>query len=263
MRILVVEDDPGSREALRTLLEILGHEVDEAGDGQRAVALAFERRPELILMDLGLPDVSGDEIARRIRGERGGDAFYMAAFTGHQPKPRGADGFDAYLLKPVAVDQLEALLAAVAAGRAHPAHAEPACGPAGRPAKPVLVVEDDLPSREAIVAALEYQGYGAVAASNGREALDLLHGGLEPCLIVLDLMMAVMDGWEFRRAQTTDPALAHIPVLVLSAHHEAAKLSGAAGIRAVLQKPVDLDQLIALVDAASTKTRPETVRSRS
>ena len=254
LRILVVEDDPGSREALRALLEILGHEVDEAATGDRAIVLAARRPPDLILMDVGLPDLDGHETARRIRGAPGGDDIHMVAFTGHHRSTRpAASAFDGYLMKPVALEDIEELLAVAAAARANAAAADGSHdgGDAQpRPTRPVLVVEDDEAFREAIVVALEHDGYRVVAAGHGREALDLLHAGLDPCVIVLDLMMAVMDGWEFRRAQLSDTALAGIPVVVVSAHHEARKLGASHGVSGVLQKPVDPDDLLALVASA-------------
>jgi CheY-like chemotaxis protein len=245
LRILIVEDDEGSRDALRTLLEILGHEVEEAENGERAIAVAFSRHPDLIFMDVGLPGLNGYEVAKRIRGQRGGD-FYMVAFTGH-PRPRGSgDGFDAHLLKPVSLEQIEELLEAVSAEKAGAARE----AMRAQPARPVLVVEDDPVLREALVATLEQDGYPVVTAAHGRAALDLLRGGVEPCLIVLDLMMSVMSGWDFRRAQLSEPALARIPVLVVSAHHEAKALAGSAGVSGVLQKPIDFDELLGFVAAA-------------
>src|SRR5690242_9262544 len=63
--VLIVDDDYESREALREMLRMWGHEVDVAADGCEAVRLALERRPEVVLLDLGLPDLNGQEVARR------------------------------------------------------------------------------------------------------------------------------------------------------------------------------------------------------
>ena len=83
--------------------------------------------------------------------------------------------------------------------------------------EPILVVEDDEQIREALCELLEDAGYRTVGVGNGQEALTYLANGQRPCLIVLDLMMPVMDGWQFRREQQRDPALATIPVLVVTA----------------------------------------------
>jgi CheY-like chemotaxis protein len=254
MRILLVEDDASSREALRVLLEILGHEVDEATNGEQAVALAVARRPDLIFLDVGLPRLNGHEVAKRIRDQPGGDAFFVVAFTGHQRWERApAEGFDAYLVKPAAIDQLDEVLAA-----ASERLSRQAVGDQGRRTdetvpprtRLVLVVEDDAALMDAMVVALEHEGYQVVPAAHGQEALDLLHRGVQPRAIILDLMMPVMNGWDFRRAQLADPDLAAVPVIVVSAHHEANRLAGSPGVREVLVKPIDLDRLLDLVEAA-------------
>src|SRR5258707_15538086 len=91
----------------------------------------------------------------------------------------------------------------------------------------ILVVEDDAMTRESIVDLLGEAGYSVTEATNGAEALEKLRQGPAPCVILLDLMMPVMSGQEFRREQLTDPALAAIPGIVVSAgdmwHREAPK----------------------------------------
>src|ERR1700730_4081891 len=82
--------------------------------------------------------------------------------------------------------------------------------------KHILIVEDDACIRGVMTALLEAKGYRVVSAGNGREALDLLIQTEPPCVILLDLTMPIMDGWTFRQAQTQAPALASIPVLVIS-----------------------------------------------
>lgn len=107
----------------------------------------------------------------------------------------------------------------------------------------VLVVEDDPDTRDAMALILELEGCEVAKAANGREALDRLRQGRRPGLIVLDLMMPVMDGWQFRREQVQDPRLASVPVLIVSAHVDPAGASAALGAAGVLQKPVDLGRL--------------------
>jgi CheY-like chemotaxis protein len=109
----------------------------------------------------------------------------------------------------------------------------------------ILVVDDDVDLRETLVEALELRGYEVASAGNGREALDLLLADqAPPCLILLDVMMPVMDGFEFRRCMRADPRLAGIPVVVITA-------GGRGGLEAleapVLAKPVTLSGLISTV----------------
>src|SRR5690606_2328003 len=80
----------------------------------------------------------------------------------------------------------------------------------------VLVVDDDEDIRLILAQILSLQGYDAPTAANGLDALSQLYDGVEPCLILLDLMMPAMSGWEFRTKQLQDPKLAQIPVVVLS-----------------------------------------------
>jgi|RhiMetdeSRZDD1v2_1073273.scaffolds.fasta_scaffold1251406_2 CheY-like chemotaxis protein len=113
----------------------------------------------------------------------------------------------------------------------------------------VLVVEDDADFREALVSALEHAGYEVIAAVNGAAALQLLQWQIVPSVVILDLMMPVMDGRTFREHQLADPALASIPVIVLSAEAKAAELATSPGVHAVLRKPVDLEALLGALDA--------------
>jgi CheY-like chemotaxis protein len=117
-----------------------------------------------------------------------------------------------------------------------------------RNAHEVLVVEDDAAVRESIAEILEDNGYIPVPAANGREALDRLRA-LEdkPCLILLDIMMPVMDGREFRSHQQSDPELGDIPVIVLSAHANVEDTARAMDVTAALRKPIELDTLLAVL----------------
>jgi CheY-like chemotaxis protein len=108
----------------------------------------------------------------------------------------------------------------------------------------ILIVEDDAITREAMSMVLEGEGYAVTGAAHGREALDRLRQGPLPDLILLDLMMPVMDGWEFRAAQRQDPALAGIPVMVVSAASDAPQKAVALGAAGFLGKPVELDVLL-------------------
>jgi len=105
----------------------------------------------------------------------------------------------------------------------------------------VLVVDDDPDIRAVLSDVLGATGYEVATAGHGREALELLRA--QPFgLVVLDLMMPVMTGWEFREAQLGDPAIAHVPVIVVSA----ARAPRAVPAAAFLPKPFDMDELLAL-----------------
>ncbi len=106
----------------------------------------------------------------------------------------------------------------------------------------ILVVEDDRSIRSALQGILEDEGYLVTTAEDGRQGLDCLRAGRPPDLIVLDLRMPVMDGWEFRAAQKSDPALAQIPVLAISADGSAK--AAAIDAQAYLRKPLSTDALL-------------------
>jgi CheY-like chemotaxis protein len=106
----------------------------------------------------------------------------------------------------------------------------------------VLVVEDEAPLRELMREALELSGYDVVAAGNGREALDAIERIEHVCLVLLDLLMPVMNGWEFLSEIQSHPTLASVPVVV----HTSEPGQAPTGAR-VLQKPTKLDRLLAIV----------------
>jgi signal transduction histidine kinase/ActR/RegA family two-component response regulator len=113
--IVVVEDDDDTRTVLAFMLEAEGARVEAAGAGEEAVTLAARIRPDVVLCDIGLPDIDGLEVARRLRGRAGLGATRLIALTGYgqaeDVRQAIAAGFDAHVTKPVNLDQLMALLA--------------------------------------------------------------------------------------------------------------------------------------------------------
>ena len=112
--------------------------------------------------------------------------------------------------------------------------------------KKVLIIEDDAAIREALQLALEMKGYEAMTASNGREAIDRLKDEPNPGVILLDLMMPGMNGWQFLDFQQSRPEFADIPVIVCSAFYESARTVNS---KAFLPKPVELKALLHTVEA--------------
>ena len=112
----------------------------------------------------------------------------------------------------------------------------------------IVVVEDDPYIRADLCELLEYEGYCAQGYSNGREALESLEKSESlPSLIVLDLMMPVMNGYEFLAERARYPRLAGIPVVVQSAESQAVRNLGSAPIRAFVRKPLDIEVFLATV----------------
>ena len=116
MRILVVDDNVDAAESMLLFLQQAGHEVRTAHDGLAAVAEAEAFRPNVILLDIGLPKMHGHEVAQRIRKERGNDVVVIALTGWGQEEDRRRSreaGVDYHLTKPVNFDELNKLLGAV------------------------------------------------------------------------------------------------------------------------------------------------------
>lgn len=116
--------------------------------------------------------------------------------------------------------------------------------------RPILIVEDNADIRDTLREVLELDGHAVRTAENGEAGLRLIMEIGPPCLVLLDLMMPVMDGWQFyeRLRHESDAAVAATPVIVLSGIADATRVGG--GIDCpVLRKPVDIDELIGLVRA--------------
>jgi CheY-like chemotaxis protein len=116
------------------------------------------------------------------------------------------------------------------------------------PSRAVLIVEDDIDAREFLRTYLGHAGYETRSAANGREGLQQLRDH-RPLLVLLDLSMPVMNGWEFRTAQQAlaDRGLREVPVVVTSALSDCAQHAETLGAIAVLPKPIDFDRLLNIV----------------
>ena len=111
-------------------------------------------------------------------------------------------------------------------------------------ARRVLVVDDDLGTREALTDLLQDRGYSVISAADGREALNYLRNSSPPGIVILDLMMPVMDGWEFLKYRSHDPALLAVPIIVVTATPPRHPLPA----KAVLQKPIQFESLVEMIE---------------
>jgi CheY-like chemotaxis protein len=113
-RVLVVDDNEDAAESLAALLRIFGHDVSVAFDGEQALALAPEVKPEVVLLDLGMPRMDGREVARRMRAAPWGLSpriFALSGFGGDDDRARSREaGCDEHLLKPVSPENLQSIL---------------------------------------------------------------------------------------------------------------------------------------------------------
>ena len=111
-------------------------------------------------------------------------------------------------------------------------------------AKRILIVEDDHDVAQSVADVLEASGYGTGIAANGREALDYLEQNTQSDLILLDMMMPVMDGWQFREEQRKLPVLESIPVVIVTADGNARGKAAAIQAAGHVGKPVTIDGLL-------------------
>ena len=115
----------------------------------------------------------------------------------------------------------------------------------------ILLVDDDPDIRSAVKEFLHHEGFTVVPAPNGADALNTLRTGFRPNVIVLDIMMPVMDGWDFRAAQLADPSLRDIPVIVISASGFGRDtLRSQLNMFDVVSKPIELDDFLKAVRQA-------------
>jgi len=234
--VLVVDDDPTMIGLLGKMLEKEGYRVISATNGVEALSLARQHRPQAITLDVLMPQMDGWRALKELKADAALRDIPVIMVTVLNERgmaiPLGAADF---LTKPVDRQRLTALL------REHC----PASGGAS-----ILVVEDDLPTSETLCRMLIGMGYVAHAAVNGRSALDWLDSHPAPSLILLDLLMPEMDGFEFLRELRKGPAFAEIPVIVVTAKELTAEdfgvLSGQAE-RIIAKDPSYLIELAAAV----------------
>jgi CheY-like chemotaxis protein len=122
----------------------------------------------------------------------------------------------------------------------------------------VLIVEDDREQRETLCAMLDLEGFGHVEAANGREALEYLNESQAPCLVLLDLEMPVMNGWEFRVNQLADERLSRIPVVVVTANRKRLK-NDLSGVEGFLSKPLNFEKLVTVLDRVCSRKKDSAI----
>ena len=249
MTILVVEDNPITRKLVRVTLSAEGYTVLEAPDGGTARELLHAGTPDLVLLDLVLPDTSGFHLLREIRALPDGADIPVLAFTGFLPRDEearaAAAGFTEFLVKPVEPSRLVRTIRAYV-GTA-PASVERRG--AGRR---VLMVEDDPVQRKLARAHLERAGFKVDTAADGLEALELARRN-PPDAILSDVLMPRLDGFKLCLAVRQDPRLRATPV-VLHSHQYADEADRSLALRlgadAYLARTPDLREVTDALHAA-------------
>lgn len=200
--LLVIDDDPASRELLQRMLEKEGYAVRLAANGPDGIAAAKERRPDLITLDVMMPSMDGWAVLSALKTDPATADIPVVMLTMVEDRPMGfALGATEYLTKPV---QKSRVLEAVSRCVAHKSD-------------DILVVEDDPMAADIVMRTVQADGRRCRHARNGREALAMIHES-RPALIILDLMMPEMDGFTFLDALRVEGSgFPDIPVVVLTA----------------------------------------------
>ena len=241
--ILIVEDNEQNLKLARDLLQVHGYRTIEAETGEDGVALAAERAPDLVVMDIHLPGISGIEALANSRAAPATRAIPVIAFTASvMPQDRNeiiAAGFDAFVSKPI---NLEAFLDAVAAALA---------SRAGRrvvTAARILVVDDTPANVKLLVDLLSVNGFDVIAAGSGTEGLERAATDA-PDLVLLDVMMPDLDGFAVCERLKANAATRDVPVIFLTALHETLEKVRAFSTGGVdyLTKPFEPRELLARV----------------
>ena len=227
--VLVVDDDPTARELVQRHLEPAGFAVVTARGGQEGLRLVRELRPAAVTLDIMMPDLDGWTVLAAMKGDPALASVPVVLMSIVDEKNRGyALGAADYLVKPVDRSKLVATLNSI-------------CGSTGGHA---LLVDDDEVVRRGVRQALEPIGWMVTEAGDGQEAVALL-ATARPDVIILDLMMPKMDGFEFLEALRGRPDCQEIPVVIITAKdltdEDRDRLNG--GVERIIQKS-DRDEML-------------------
>jgi CheY-like chemotaxis protein len=229
----VVDDDPTMRDVMRRFLAREGFDVVTANDGKEGLALARKLTPSVITLDVRMPGLDGWDVLRKLKADPELALIPVIVLTIVDEKNKGyALGAADYMTKPIDRDRLRGILDRYRSDDK---------------AQRVLVVEDEKTTRQLLRRMLVGEGWQVGEAENGRVALERM-AEARPDLILLDLLMPEMDGFEFLSKLRQTPTMRQIPVIVVTAadlsEEDRRRLSG--GVERVLLKAAySRDELLA------------------
>jgi DNA-binding response OmpR family regulator len=204
-RILVVEDDAAAGQLIQSQLTSSGYEAVQCNQPDRVADLVAELRPDAITLDLIMKPVHGLELLKQLKNDPRTSMIPVIVVTiVDQPSIGTAFGADEYLIKPVAKETLLAAVERCLRSRG-----------SSPPKRTILVVEDDLSTLEMIVELLKAHGYDVSVAMNGEQARVRLAQAL-PELVILDLLLPNVSGFELLHEWRSNPRTADLPVFVLT-----------------------------------------------
>jgi len=243
--VLVVDDDPASRDLLSTSLKREGYHTVQASGGEEALQLARRLRPDAITLDVLMPKTDGWTVLASLKGDPELCKVPVIMVTIAPDRAIGLSlGAAEVMTKPVNRSELTTLLRRLLSRDGS-----------------ILVVEDDLATRDTVRTTIEKMGLAVAEASNGREALSWLSENPVPALILLDLMMPEMDGFEFLDAFNRNPEWRNVPVVVITAKQLTSAERGVLSVWTVIEKGISIDRDIAAIVGKAIGRLPSPHRS--
>ena len=249
-RILVVEDDALNMKLARTILSLKGFEILEATEAEIGLNLAQKHKPDLILMDIQLPGMDGLTATGKIKNNPDISDIPVIALTSHAmegDEKKAIDaGCDGYITKPIRRQTfLEQIGLYLKRGAVKP-QKPPA--PNLRHRDRILIVDDEPLNIKLLAAKLQFDNYEILTATGGRKALEIVASN-RPDIILLDIMMPEMNGYEVIRRLKSSPETENIPIILVTALNqpEHKKKGMDAGADDFLNKPVNTLELQARV----------------
>ena len=241
-QVLVVEDNEKNMKLFRDVLQAKGYRTLEATTGEEAVALATEHGPDLVLMDIQLPDIDGVEALARLRADERTASIPVLALTvaGDGGRPRAVPGRGLRRLRLEAGEHRQL--------RRHRRRALRRRSMSSENGAARILVVDDVPENVRLLeAVLAPRGYDVVVANDGHAALELAESA-KPDLVLLDVVMPGLDGYAVCRQLREREETAVLPVIMLTASEGSEKTKAIeAGADDFIAKPFNHDELLARV----------------
>jgi CheY-like chemotaxis protein len=256
--LLIVDDDSDARAAVRTLLRHDGVVIDEAGSGEDALALVQGNDYDCVVLDLGLPGMSGSELLEQLAdsGRIPPVVVYSGRELSREESLKLRQYTDSIVIKGARsperlMDEVSLFLHSMQNGAAHPQRGtapQPAASDQLRDRK-VLLVDDDMRNLFALSKVLRGWGMQVTMAQDGQKALKMLAEDPGSELVLMDIMMPVMDGYDTIRAIRAQPMFARLPIIALTAKAMRGDREKCleAGASDYLSKPIDIDKLASMM----------------
>jgi signal transduction histidine kinase/CheY-like chemotaxis protein len=241
--VLVVDDDAASRDLLTSNLRREGYQTVQARGGDEALELALKLRPDAITLDVLMPKTDGWAVLGALKANPELCAIPVIMVTVAPDRGIGLSlGAAEVMTKPVDRAELTSLLRNLLSRDG-----------------PILLVEDDPATRETVRNTIEKMGLTVAEVTNGRMALTWLAENPAPALILLDLMMPEMDGFEFLDTFNSRVDWRHVPVVVITAKQLTAAERGMLSVRTIIEKGDSIDRDIAAAIGKAVGRRPARV----